>query len=142
MKSPERHKLTGNQKSRFGGLFMKSHLLGTLLILAACQAQAVTIDQIVKLCESDDAISWLTCSTYVNGVFETQRDLTAQGVLSADHLHGTFGICPPDDIANGDIRAIAVAYLKKMSSEHPLSMHQSPALPIAVALQAAYPCGE
>jgi hypothetical protein len=121
---------------------MKLRLVGVLLILAACQAQAVTIGQLIKVCESDDAISWLTCSTYVNGVFETQRDLTAQGVLKTDHPQGAYGICPPDNVANGDIRAIAVAYLKKVSSEQPQLMLQSPALPIAVALNDAFPCSE
>jgi hypothetical protein len=121
---------------------MKVGLVGMLLIIAACQAQAVTVDQLIKACESHDAISWLTCSTYVNGVFETQRGLTAQGVLRTDHPQGAFGVCPPDNVANGDIRAIAVAYLKKVSSEHPQSMLQSPALPIAVALNAAFPCSE
>ena len=121
---------------------MKSRLVCILLIVASCQTHAATVDQLVKVCVAHDAISWLACSTYVNGVFETLRGLTVQGVLRTDHAQGAFAICPPENIAKGDIRAIAVSYLRKVSSEHPESVDQSAALLIAVALHDAFPCNE
>jgi len=103
-----------------------------LLVSASVHAQRVsttTGNQLLERCQSTDTFEQSFCLGYLEGV----TDLNA--------MHGSVlpvnqRSCAPENVTNGQIRDVAVKYLK----DHPEERHMLAAILIVKGMAEAFPC--
>jgi hypothetical protein len=84
-------------------------------------ANAITGNELLKFCNSEDSFSQGMCLGYINGV--SDRDLDASG-------------CLPPDVTFGQMQKITEKYL----DEHPKLLHLHATFLVMFALNDAFPC--
>jgi hypothetical protein len=101
---------------------MRPLVIAFSLLPAIANAQLVTGNQIIKICEDYSAIA------FASGVLDT--------VLVSEENVSKKTICLPDQVTSGQARDVMCTYIR----ENPSRQHQLAASMAWVAFEQAWPC--